>query len=73
MEAEKAVQREDYLDENGNPKPIVLGYRGNLSPMSDISGAVRVADRESRITDEVEHYALKHDRVHDVWSNWGSR
>lgn len=78
VEAEKAVSGPEFLDANGNYKPFIWRSREGAAAeegvvLSDGSWVGLVADRERRITDEVEHYGLKFDLVRHVWSNWGMR
>lgn len=77
-EAIDVVESGYFLDEAGGQKQFMWHTResigeANGSPLSSESWAAKVCERDTRITDEVEHFSLKQDIIDHVWQHWGVR
>lgn len=71
-EAKVAIERGIFLNEEGEEKEFEWSTQEVVNQMeSSIIWAQHINKRESRVTDEVMHYALKGDLVEHIWARNG--
>lgn len=72
-EAQEAIERGLFIDDEGNEKEFKWNTRENIEGAIEDQTVwgIHITNRQDEIMDEVAHFSLKQDLVQHAWASYG--